>query len=152
MTTCHLHGVAQRRVIGTLSVALGVLLTGAVIATPVAHTCCGGPNPPPPVGGDAFVNDVKSDGITTKDGSDQAVMNMGSQICGEVYNGATSTIIAIEIAHDNLYNKNTFRWVDDLNPVTWQQATDMVRYAYNDMCPGAVAVYGNPRTGLNPWQ
>jgi hypothetical protein len=28
MTTCHLHGVAQRRVIGTLSVALGAELIG----------------------------------------------------------------------------------------------------------------------------
>ena len=126
MTTCRLRAVDQRRVVGiVLWAALGVMLTGAVIATPVAHACCGGPNPLPPVGGNAFVNDVKSDGITTKDGSDQVVMNMGSPICGEVYNGETSTIIAIEIPTTTCTTKSPLggstilTWSPGSRPLTW---------------------------------
>lgn len=98
------------------------------------------------------MNDAKNDGVTTRDGNDDMIRNVGDAICGLIARGYTATAIATQIKNNNPNNDSALIWLNDWNPVTDQQASDLVLYAYNDVCPGAVAVYGSPRVGKNPWQ
>ena len=100
----------------------------------------------------AFITDAKNDGVTTRDGNDQMIGNLGQGICGLMYRGYTAAGIAGQIQNYNPNNDSALNWVNDLNPVTYQQASDMVRYAYNDICPGATGVGPYYRGGKTPWQ
>mgnify|MGYP000855956537 CR=1 FL=1 len=103
-------------------------------------------------GDSAFIDDAKKIGVRSLDGNDKAIVFVGYQICGEMYRGVLPAAIAEEIIHNNPQANPAFTWVNNLNPVSLQQAQDLIRSAYNDVCPTAVAVYPSSRVGKSPWQ
>jgi hypothetical protein len=105
-----------RRFVGTALVGGPLLVAGVVWASP-AHA-----------DQTSYLNDLHKDGIHAVEGGDAELVNVGMNLCNEVWYGHSRRRIAATM----LQGSDTTLGTKGLTP---KQATDLVNYAVADLCP-----------------
>jgi Protein of unknown function (DUF732) len=110
---------AQRRChrfMGLVLTSGPLLLAGVVWASPAQADAA------------SYLNDMHNVGIQDFDGGDTAMLQVGQELCGEIWDGDPPA----ELAAMALQRSDTVRGADGLTP---QQADEFVYYAKADLCP-----------------
>ena len=110
---------AQRRCRRFMGLALTsgpLLVAGVVLASPAQADAA------------SYLNDVHHVGIHDFDGGDAALLQVGRELCGEIWYGDSPG----ELAAMAKKRSDTVRGADGLTP---QQANELVYYVKADLCP-----------------